>query len=42
MVLNVMLDYTQSGTSIVIYGGRGECDYTVNGAVAGIFVLEPC
>ena len=37
-----MSDNIQSGASIVIYGGRGECAFVVNGAGVGICVLEPC
>ena len=35
-------DNIQSGASMVIYGGRGECAYTMNGAGDGMCVLEPC
>ena len=35
-------DNIQCGASMVIYGGMDECAYTVNGAGAGICVLEPC
>ena len=35
-------DNTQSGASMVIYGGMGECAYTVNGVDVGICVLESC
>ena len=34
-------DNVQSGASMVIYGGMGACTYTINGAGAGICVLEP-
>ena len=38
----VMSDNIQSDASMVIYGGRGECAYTMNGAGAGICVFELC
>ena len=36
-----MPDNIQSGASMVISGGMGACAYTINGAGAGICVLEP-
>lgn len=38
-----MSNIIQSSASMVIYGGKGECVFTVyEGAGAGIFVLGPC
>ena len=36
-----MSDNKRSCVSMVIYGGMGECAYTVNGAGTSICVLEP-